>query len=110
MILRRAAANAVARRFLLRPAELAAPHTPRFGQEWPLNLVTSTGQGEFMNTCFSACEVSVAYGSCGSLVSVNQSGRCALLGSPTLRSTPSGSGGGGAGQASGSALVCLTMM
>jgi hypothetical protein len=48
------------------------------------------------------------YCSSGSLVSVSQSGRCALLGSPILKSTPSGGGGGGAGQASGSALVCLT--
>jgi hypothetical protein len=57
-----------------------------------------------------AYELSASYGSCGSLVSVSHAGRCALLGLPTLRSTPSGSGGGGAGQASGSALVCLTTM
>ena len=58
----------------------------------------------------SACEHSADYCSSGSIVSVSQAGRCALLGSPMLRSTPSGSGGGGAGQASGSALVCLTTM
>jgi hypothetical protein len=50
------------------------------------------------------------YGFWGSLVSVSQDGLCALLGSPVLMSNPSGSFGGGGGQASGSALVCLTTM
>jgi len=52
--------------------------------------------------------VLAGYGCCGSLVSVSQDGLCALLGSPVLMSTPSGGFGGGAGQASRSALVCLT--
>ena len=45
----------------------------------------------------SACEHSADYCSSGSIVSVSQAGRCAFLGSPMPRSTPSGSGGGGGG-------------
>ena len=62
------------------------------------------------NVYFTAYESRADYGSLDNLVAVSQSGLCALVGSPMLMSAPSGGLGGGAGQASRSALVCLTTM